>query len=120
MLGTRFAGTEALVRRLSTLEAAARARIETRLQETAARIVTRAAAHVLDQRDPARPLPSPLADSLGVVEGEGALFVTARAPYAAFVELGTARAAAEPFLGPAFDAVTADLARDLARGAADR
>lgn len=41
--------------------------------------------------------------------------VVAGAPYAAFVEFGTSRSAAQPFLTPAFEAVRPRLEKQLAR-----
>lgn len=63
-----------------------------------------ARARVIEQRDPDRPLPSALADSITVEsDGYGALVRSDApyAPYAPYVEFGTRRMAARPFLAPA-------------------
>lgn len=77
---------------------------------------------VLDQRDPARPLPSALADSIQAVKDGMQAVVYTDAPYAIYVELGTRRQPARPFLGPAAERlrgrmgerITASLRRLLA------
>ncbi len=108
-------GVDGLVRRVGMAARTAEAAIRRRLLVAARETADAAATRVRDQRNPARPLPSRLAGSL-VVEAAGtAITVAATAPHAVFVELGTARAAAEPFLGPAFADATARLAADLPR-----
>lgn len=94
----------------------AEARVHAHLGELAREIREFAVRRVLDQRDADRPLPSRLANSIEIVEEGGALAVAARAPHAMFVEFGTLRMAAEPFLGPAFDMTVEELRRELARG----
>lgn len=78
---------------LAGLESDVRARVDDLLMAVADRI----AAGARDRL--------PLGSALGAAiaaEGDGdAVQVTAAAPYAAFVEFGTSRNAARPFLGPA-------------------
>jgi len=57
-----------------------------------------------------------LRDSIEVVKTDELHYqVVATAPYAAEVELGTSRQAAEPFLFPAFEATRNDLQQELAK-----
>lgn len=57
-----------------------------------------------------------LRDSIGVVKTDDLRYeVVAIAPYAADVELGTSKQAAEPFLFPAMEANRADLQVKLAK-----
>lgn len=98
------------------LLARARERIHLHLGDLAQTIRESAARRVLEQRDADRPLPSRLARDIALVEDGDAVLVAACAPHAMFVEFGTLRMAAEPFLGPAFDMAVAELRRDLARG----
>ena len=111
----RVDGAERLARRLGVRARAAEAAIRRRLLRAARETARSAAARVREQRDPARPLPSRLAGSLVIDEAAATITVAATAPYAVFVELGTARTAAEPFLGPAFTQARAALAADLPR-----
>ncbi len=108
-------GVDGLARRLDIVAQAAEETIRRRLLAAARETARTAAARVREQRDPARPLPSRLAESLVIDEAAATITVAATAPYAAFVELGTARTAAEPFLGPAFTEARAALAADLPR-----
>lgn len=94
----------------------AEARVHAHLAELAGTIRAAAARRVLEQRDADRPLPSRLARSIETVEEDGAILVAARAPHAMFVEFGTLRMAAEPFLAPAFDMSVEALRRELAQG----
>ena len=114
-LRVEIGGAEMIARRLAVMAQAAEGRLRARLLAAAGETADAAAARVRDQRDPARPLPSRLAGSLVIEEAGAAIRVAATAPHAVFVELGTARAAAEPFLGPAFEDATARLAADLPR-----
>ena len=82
-------------------------------------VVADARANVAALRDPGRPDPSLLAASIhadriqdslsGVVRAGGDI-----APYAVFVEFGTVRAPAQPFLGPAFAANADRIRNDMA------
>ncbi len=92
-------------------------------------IAGEARANVVALRDPGSPSPSPLANSIrselnadgmgGVVRAGDAV-----APYAVFVEFGTARIPAQPFLSPAFavwsDRIQADLAAAVGAGIGGR
>jgi HK97 gp10 family phage protein len=64
-----------------------------------------------------------LADNIRVDAQEEAVSITATAPYAAVVELGSARRAARPFLRPALldnkDMVFSELARTLRERSSD-
>lgn len=73
-----------------------------------------ARARVLENRDPRRPLPSRLADSISVETADGEAVVRAAAPHAAFVEFGTRHVPARPFLGPATARLRGDIAARLA------
>ncbi|MFZ5610178.1 MAG: hypothetical protein ACOY99_11290 [Pseudomonadota bacterium] len=70
-------------------------------RQLAEKVAMDARTNVLAGRDPARPLPSTLAESIAVIEDGAAVKVVAAAPHAGFVEFGTARQPARPFLGPA-------------------
>ena len=71
---------------------------------------------VARNRDPDRPMPSTLADRIVVVRDTSGAEVVAGAPHAPFVEFGTRRMPAEPFLHPAF-LVSRDRVLALARRA---
>lgn len=80
---------------------------------------------VMEQRHPTRALPSALADSIVVETTESGAAVRATAPYAPYVEFGTRRMAARPFLAPAAEymrgvagSAIADALRRLLRGGA--
>ncbi|HKJ73634.1 MAG TPA: HK97-gp10 family putative phage morphogenesis protein [Alphaproteobacteria bacterium] len=78
-----------------------------------------ARANVAGLRDAGRPGPSALEASIRIdpaADGpSGAVLAGGRdAPYAAFVEFGTRRAAAQPFLGPALAANATRIRRDIA------
>lgn len=110
MICVRLPGTAVLVQRLKARLATAESAARSRLQDTAAAIAEEARARVLAQRSASAGTGSPLAESI-LVESDGdTVFVTASAPHAPFVEFGTARMAAEPFLGPAFDEARRELA----------
>jgi HK97 gp10 family phage protein len=67
--------------------------------------------------------PSSLAESIRVEAKEDAALITATAPYAAAVELGSAKRAARPFLRPALldnkDMVFSELAKTLRERSSD-
>lgn len=111
-------GGQRVARRLDMRARLSEADILDCLRDAAERIVRAAAERVLAQRAPQRPLPSRLAESIAVVEepGRSEVLVEARATHAVFVELGTARMPAEPFLQPAFDDEAARLAASLPQG----
>lgn len=73
-----------------------------------------ARARVLENRDPARPLPSVLAESIQVVNEGTHAEVRTDAPHAVYVELGTRRVAARPFLVPAVEALRGRMAEQVA------
>ncbi len=80
---------------------------------------------VMEQRHPDRTLPSTLADSIIVESTENGAAVRATASYAPYVEFGTRRMAARPFLAPAAEYMRgiegnaiADALRRLLRGGA--
>jgi len=80
---------------------------------------------VMEQRHPDRALSSVLADSIIVESAEYGAAVRATAPYAPYVEFGTRRMAARPFLAPAAEYMRgiegnaiADALRRLLRGGA--
>lgn len=110
-----FDGGRRLARRLEAVTARAETRMLDCLRNAADALAEAAAERVLAQRDPRRPLPSRLAESIAVIEERehARVVVEAAAPYAVFVELGTARMAPEPFLQPAFDEAVAELAISL-------
>jgi len=110
-------GGRRVARRLEARARISEADILDCLRDAAAAIALAAAERVLAQRDPERPLPSRLAESISVIEAraQSCVLVEAAAPYAVFVELGTARLPAEPFLQPAFDDEAAQLAASLPR-----
>ncbi|RME64312.1 MAG: hypothetical protein D6782_08540 [Alphaproteobacteria bacterium] len=103
-------GPAATVRRLAAYETALAERLNAGLQAIADGIMADARVRILRQRAAARPLPSILADSLFTAATADGVFVGAAAPHAAFVEFGTARQPARPFLLPA-----ALAARDASR-----
>jgi len=109
MIAITVRGRAALARQLGQCAAAAEQTVQFCLHELAEEIAADARARVRRQRDADRPLPSRLAGSIGVEREADAVFVRACAPYAVYVELGTARMEAEPFLQPAFDAAVADI-----------
>ena len=85
-------------------------------------VATDSRANVAALRDPGRPGPSPLAASIETamdLDGRGGVVRAggAGAPYAPFVEFGTQRAPAQPFLGPALaanaDRIRAEIAAAL-------
>lgn len=80
---------------------------------------------VMEQRHLDRTLPSTLADSIIVESTENGAAVRATASYAPYVEFGTRRMAARPFLAPAAEymrgvagSAIADALRRLLRGGA--
>ena len=82
-----------------------------------------ARARVIEQRDPARALPSALADGIVVESTAAGAVVRTAVPYAPYVEFGTRRMAARPFLTPAAEYMRgvmggslADAIRRLLRG----
>lgn len=79
------------------------------LRQRAELIAADAKSRVLQNRHTDRPRPSTLANSIAAVEKADGALVQATAPYARFVEFGTARRPAEPFLGPGFAVHTADI-----------
>lgn len=79
------------------------------LHRFAEEIAETARQRVLVQRDPERPGPSVLAECIDTVFHADGADVAATAPYAFFVEFGTSRMAAEPFLGPSFRAHLGDI-----------
>ena len=82
-------------------------------------IAATARVNVAALRDPGRPSPSPLAESIqsvmdvdglsGAVQAGGS-----QAPYAVFVEFGTVRSPAQPFLAPALAANAERIRADVA------
>lgn len=77
-----------------------------------------ARANIIALRDPGRPLPSLLANSIATGIAEDGMSGTvsaggAIAPYAPFVEFGTTRAPAQPFLGPALATHAERIRRDI-------
>lgn len=99
-------------------EGIARAHAETlaELRRAGDAMADRAAARVRAQRDPSRPGRSALARSIVSVRRADGAHVQATAPHAVFVELGTARMEAEPFLGPAFLETVSQLRRRWPEG----
>ena len=77
-------------------------RLSQALQQGADIVAEEARRNVARNRDPQRPLPSTLADRIAVVPEASGADVVAAAPHAPFVEFGTRRMPAEPFLHPAF------------------
>lgn len=118
ILSVAIDGGDRLRRGLADAFAKAAARIELTLAAGAEAIAEEAAAAVLANRDPARSGPSPLAESIKAENADGVHRVIAEALHAVFVEFGTSRMPAEPFLQPAFDRIAADLRRRLASGGA--
>ena len=80
------------------------------LDMLAERVRRRAADAVLANRDPARPLPSKLSNSVRVSGRDLMREVGSDLTYAPAVELGTSRQSAEPFLQPALDATRREAA----------
>lgn len=82
-------------------------------------IAATARANVAALRDPGRPSSSPLAESIqsrmnvdglgGAVQAGGS-----QAPYAVFIEFGTMRSPAQPFLAPALAANAVRIRADIA------
>jgi len=105
--------------RLAELDSGAKTAVEEAIARGLDRIAAGARANVAALRDPDRPGPSNLAASIttdladnglsGTVSAGGAL-----APYAPYVEFGTIRMPAQPFLGPAFAANAARIREDIA------
>ncbi len=79
------------------------------LVSVADNIVRGAQENVLANREAPPSVPSPLAASIGARVAPDKVVVGTRLEYAPFVELGTHRQAAEPFLQPAFDGAIRNL-----------
>jgi len=73
------------------------------LADGAEAIAANARARVLELRDADRRGPSDLADSIRVEADDEGARVVAEAPHAPYVEFGTRRMAAEPFLSPVME-----------------
>lgn len=101
---------------LAALLPALDARVAATLEQAAEEIRDEARARVMELRNPARPLPSRLAESIHVAGGNGPeVLVRADAPHAAAVEFGTRHMAPRPYLSPAAEGARGTLAGRLAR-----
>ncbi|GER08227.1 hypothetical protein GCM10007972_17520 [Iodidimonas muriae] len=116
MIEMRLDGKEAVERGLEKAVSRAEQALRKQLEEAANDLADLARAQILTQRQAGRVTPSVLAESLSVAPLETGFSVQASAPHAVFVELGTARMAAEPFLQPAFDEVVTGLRTALSKG----
>jgi len=106
-------GRARLVRRLRNIEPQAKRCILEVLREEGETLAGQARERVRVQREPDRPDPSRLAQSITSSAEDMVVTVQASAPYAVFVELGTSKMPAEPFLQPAFDETVQRLSRRL-------
>jgi HK97 gp10 family phage protein len=97
----RIAGRERLAPQARQVAGAVGEAMAAVLLEGAEAIAANARTRVLALKDDAGP--SELAASIHVEEREAGAVVIADAPHAAYVEFGTRRAAAQPFLAPAMD-----------------
>ncbi len=105
MIKVEIRNMPALLDRLGTLKQDLSPVLQKTIYEGSHGIVLAARKRVLMLRDPARPKSSKLANSIHITEIEGDLGVTikADAPYARYVEFGTRKMAAQPFLLPAVE-----------------
>ena len=106
-------GADVLVREIDERAEATIARAVAALHGFAEAIAETARQRVLIQRDPERPGPSLLADCIDAAPHADGADVAATAPHVFFVEFGTSRMAAEPFLGPSFRAHLGDIEATL-------
>jgi len=97
----RMAGLERLAPQVRQLVTAAGGHMKALLLEGAEAVAANARARVLTLKDEAGP--SALAESIRVEETEDGAVVSAGVPYAPYVEFGTQRVAAQPFLTPAME-----------------
>lgn len=109
MITLQTTGVDALAREMDETVEATIARAVAALRGFAEEIAETARQRVLVQRDPERPGPSVLAACIDAVPHADGADVVATAPHAFFVEFGTRRMAAEPFLGPSFHAHLGDI-----------
>lgn len=101
----------------AALATALNARVAATLEQAAADIRDDARARVMALRNPARPLPSRLAESIDLAAGTDRLEVLVRAdaPHAAAVEFGTRHMAPRPYLSPAAEGARGTLAARIDR-----
>ncbi|MCG8506703.1 MAG: hypothetical protein MI755_19005 [Sphingomonadales bacterium] len=109
MITMQTTGADALAREMDETVEVAIARAVGALHGFAEEIAETARQRVLVQRDPGRAGPSVLAECIDVAPRADGADVAATAPHAFFVEFGTSRMAAEPFLGPSFRAHLGDI-----------
>jgi HK97 gp10 family phage protein len=110
--------------RIVMLKSAAEAAVGGAIARGVDRIAADARGNVAALRDPGRPSPSLLAASITTTLADDGLSGTvgagsATAPYAPYVEFGTTRAPAQPFLGPALVANAARICEDIAAALGD-
>lgn len=103
MLEYRITGTDGLRQRLRGIVQAQDNAARDALARVADNIVRSAREAVLANREAPPSVPSPLAASIDKRVETNEVSVGTNVDYAPFVELGTHRQAAEPFLQPAFD-----------------
>lgn len=113
MITMQTTGADALAREMDEAAEATIAQAAGVLRGFAEAVAETARQRVLVQRDPERPGPSVLAECIDVAPHADGADVAATAPHAFFVEFGTSRMAAEPFLGPSFHAHLGDIKATL-------
>lgn len=109
MIDIRLTGGGRLQQQLRGIVQARETALREVLVSAAADITRRARDNVLSNRAAPLSAPSPLAESIDLRIEPGRVVVGTDVNYAPFVELGTHRQAASPFLQPAFDDAVARL-----------